>query len=274
MGTIVTIHVVRDGDAADAAIDRAFGWFREIEARCTKFDDGSELMRACARAGVATRVSPIVFEAVRFALAVAEDTNGAFDPTIGETYRDVDIDSDAQTIALRRPLTIDLGAVAKGLAVDAAARELQSFRDFAIDAGGDLYLGGRNPSGAPWSVGIRHPRDDDALLDTFRVSNAAVCTSGDYERPGHIVDPRPSRPAISQRPVSQSPRRVFQPAAPSTAASVTGVAPRAMLADALSTGAFVLGPAEGLRLFARHGVEGVIVTPALERFETPGLPRQ
>jgi thiamine biosynthesis lipoprotein len=258
MGTIVTIHVVDDGDQASAAIDRAFGWFREIETRCTKFDADSELMQACARVGVATRVSPIVFEAVRFALAVAEDTGGAFDPAISATYRDVETDPAAQTIALRRPLRIDLGAVAKGLAVDAAARELLSFRDFAIDAGGDLYLGGRNAEGAPWSVGIRHPRED-GLLDTLRVSNAAVCTSGDYERPGHIVDPR-SRPSArcpdADRPIS-----------------VTVVAAGAMLADALGTAAFVLGPEPGLRLFERHGVEGLIVTTALERFETPGLRR-
>ena len=54
-------------------------------------------------------------------------------------------------------------------------------------------------------------------------------------------------------------------------ASVTVVAPSAMLADALGTAAFVLGPAEGIRLLERHGVEGLIVTPALERYETPGL---
>jgi len=254
MGTIVTIRVVRDSDSADAAIDRAFGWFREIEARCTMFDAGSELMRACTRVGVATRVSTIVFEAIRFALAVAADTAGAFDPTIHGTYRDIDIDLDEQTIVLRRPLTIDLGAVAKGLAVDAAARELQPFGDFAIDAGGDLYLGGRNPDGEPWSVGVRHPREDGAVLDTLRVSDAAVCTSGDYERPGHIVDRRPG-------------------ASPGAVASVTIVAPGAMMADALGTAAFVLGPAEGLRLFERHGVEGLIVTAALERIETPRLPR-
>jgi thiamine biosynthesis lipoprotein len=268
MGTIVTIQVVRDDEGASVAIERAFGWFREIEARCTRFNADSELMRACARAGVATRVSPIVFEAVRFARAVAEDTGGAFDPVTDRTpaagrpsrrgghasFRDVDIDQDSRTITLRCPLTIDLGAVAKGLAVDAAARELQSFQDFAIDAGGDLYLGGCNSDGAPWSVGIRHPRDDGRLLDMLRVSDSAVCTSGDYERPGHIVDPRSA-------------------ASPAAVASVTVVAPGAMLADALGTAAFVLGPMEGLRLFERHRVEGLIVTTALERFETPGVPR-
>mgnify|MGYP006316859735 CR=1 FL=1 len=156
-------------------------------------------------------------------------------------------------------MTLDLGAVAKGLAVDAAARELQPFRDFAIDAGGDLFVGGHNPDGVPWSVGIRHPRLDGQLIDSLRVSDRAVCTSGDYERPApddvdehHVLDPRSG-------------------ASPAAVASATVVAQSAMLADALGTAAFVLGPVEGIRLFERHGVEGLIVTPALERYATSGL---
>ena len=256
MGTLVTIHVVRP-DSSDA-IDCAFGWFHEIEARCTRFDDNSELRRLVAHVGEPVPVSAIVFEAVRFALMVAEDTAGAFDPTVqstsGGSYRDIETDPRERTITLHREVALDLGAVAKGLAVDAAARELQPFRDFAIDAGGDVYLGGSNPDGDKWRVGIRHPRADRTLIDSLRVSDAAVCTSGDYERGEHLVDPRTAIPA-------------------SLAASVTVVAPTAMLADALATAAFILGPIDGLALFQRHGVEGLIFTPSLERFETSGLPR-
>jgi thiamine biosynthesis lipoprotein len=293
MGTIVTIQIVRDDGGAQAAIDRAFDWFRDIEARCTKFHEDSELRRVCARVGVATPASPIVFEAVRFALAVAEDTGGAFDPTTANSpvpaedrisragrgssqspgYRDVEIDADARTIMLRRALTIDLGAVAKGLAVDAAARELRPFGDFAIDAGGDLYLGGRNPDGDRWTIGIRHPREDGAIFDRLRVSDAAVCTSGDYERPGHIVDPRSSRPQALGPTIDSPISPTHDSPYNDRPISVSVVAPGAMLADALGTAAFVLGPTEGLRLFERHGVEGLIVTARLEVFETRALPR-
>jgi len=58
---------------------------------------------------------------------------------------------------------------------------------------------------------------------------------------------------------------------PTDVASVTVVAPSAMVADALATAAFVLGPADGITLLERHGVDGLIVTAALERSETPGL---
>jgi thiamine biosynthesis lipoprotein len=284
MGTLVTIQVVRD-DAEDA-IDRAFGWFREIEACCSRFDEHSELARLSMHVGVPVPASPILFEAVRFALLVAEETGGAFDPTVGlsmeaqgfnreyrtgrtvhtslathrdVSYRDVEVHASERTITLHKPLLIDLGSVAKGLAVDAAARELQPSSDFAIDAGGDLYLGGCNPEGLPWSVGIRHPRLDRTLIDWLRVSDKAVCTSGDYERiasdgTAHILDPRGGASATAS-------------------ASVTVIAPTALAADALATAAFVLGPAEGVDLLMRHGAEGLIVTPGLERFETPGLHR-
>ncbi|HYL39668.1 MAG TPA: FAD:protein FMN transferase [Bryobacteraceae bacterium] len=277
MDTLVTMHVARSG--ADAAIERAFGWFYEIEERCTRFDRQSELMQLTSRIGAPVPVSAILFESVRFALMVAEETRGAFDPTVGRqleergfnrehrtgetihtaiaseddvSYRDVHLDLERRTITLQRPLILDLGAVVKGLAMDTAARELQPFADFSIDAGGDLYLGGCNRDGAPWRVGIRHPRRDNELICLLRASNQAVCTSGDYERGPHILDPRTGTPVGS-------------------AASVTVVAPNAMLADALSTAAFVLGPAEGIALLDRMGVDGLIVTPELERYETPGL---
>jgi thiamine biosynthesis lipoprotein len=162
-----------------------------------------------------------------------------------------------QTITLLRPLLLDLGAVAKGLAIDMAAIELRPFHNFSIDAGGDLYLGGHNVDGRPWTVGIRHPRDEDELIDTLQVSNAAVCTSGDYERRHatgghHILDARADAPMP-------------------LLASVTVVAPSAILADALSTAAFALGPVEGLALLERHRIDGLLVTPTLERFETPGM---
>ena len=284
MDTLVSIHVVRAGGEADAAMERAFGWFHEIEDRCTRFRSQSELMQLNAQPGVAVHASAILYEAVQFAVALAEESGGAFDPTVGHkmsargfnkehrtgevvraavegegdvTYRDVRLDPKRRTITLLRPLTLDLGAVAKGLAVDAAARELAPFEDFAIDAGGDLYLGGVNPQGEPWRVGIRHPRLDGELIATLCVSNQAVCTSGDYERRGagsghHILDPRKGVCAGS-------------------VASATVVASGAMLADALATAAFVLGPEEGIALLDRLGVSGLIVTPELERYETGEL---
>lgn len=263
MGTLVTIQVPACGNAhgnTNDALDRAFRWFQEVEARCTRFDPQSELMQLTANVGVEVAPSAMVFESLRFALMAAEQTDGAFDPTVASdprreaadvSYRDVTLDPERRTVTVRRPLTFDLGAVAKGLAVDMAARELAPLGDFAIDAGGDLYLGGSNEQGDPWRVGIRHPRNPEELIDSLRVSNRAVCTSGDYERPRHILDPRTG-------------------ACPERVASVTVVAPCAMLADALGTAAFVLGPQDGITLLESQGVEGLIVTVELRQYKTTG----
>lgn len=292
MGTIVTIDVpahaaslVAEEEREDL-VDRAFGWFTEIERVCTRFDPESELMQLSRTPGVQVVVSPLLFQVVRFALAVAEESGGAFDPTVGHrmeaggfnrehrtgrlvstpvaaqngaSYRDLRIDDATGSIMLLRPLVLDVGAVAKGMATDVAARELAPLEHFVIDAGGDLYLAGRNADDAPWSVGIRHPEQDDRLLESVFVSDRAVCTSGNYERRDasgglvpHILDPRTGDPA-------------------SRLVSATVISPSAMLADALATAAFVLGPVDGLHLLETHGAQGVLFDAALERFATQGF---
>jgi thiamine biosynthesis lipoprotein len=285
MDTAVTFEAVRHPRRAarvdpEAHVDRAIAWFRRVEASCSRFDDASEVRQLAERVGVPVVVSPILFEAVQFALAVAEESGGAFDPTIGAdleargfnreyrsgaevhsgvapdarvSYRDVVLDPGQRAITMRRPLLLDLGGVAKGLAVDLASRELAPLEDFAIDAGGDLFLSGHNASDEPWTIGIRHPREESQLIDALRLTDCAVCTSGDYARRNegghHLIDARTRQAA-------------------SAIASLTVVAPTAMVADALGTAAFALGPDEGLRFLERHGVDGFGVTPALERFAT------
>jgi thiamine biosynthesis lipoprotein len=290
MGTAVQIEVVGhdadDDQRADRrrAVERAIEWFRHVEETCTRFDPASELMQLSQHVGAPVAASDLLFEAVRFAVALAEDSGGAFDPTVGRrmevrgfdreyrtghvvrterattaaSYRDIELDTANRTITLVQPLVIDLGAVAKGLAIDMAARELRPYENFVIDAGGDLYLAGHNASGERWRIGIRHPRDEHALIETLRVSDAAVCTSGDYERRAvsdtgkaghHIIDARSGETAAD-------------------VASVTVVAPLAMVADGLATAAFALGPARGIELLERHGVSGVVITPSLERYTT------
>lgn len=289
MDTTVSFVVVpRAGeDDVAAAVERAFGWFRKVEDCASRFEPGSEVLELTRRPGVARPVSPMLFEMTRFALAVAHASDGAFDPTVGHaleargfnrsyrtghridsglssapavSYRDVRLDAERSTITLLRPLILDLGAVAKGFAIDLAARELAPFGSYLIEAGGDVYVAGRNPEGKSWQVGIRHPREPDALMDVLRPSDVAVCTSGDYERVAdgaeghHILDPRTGH------------------AAPAVA-SVTVVAATAMVADALGTAAFVLGPERGIEFLADQGVDGLIVSTALGRHATPGFTR-
>ncbi|MGE0599809.1 MAG: FAD:protein FMN transferase [Dehalococcoidia bacterium] len=286
MDTTVIVETISALPASEveARVERAFGWFTQVEACCSRFDPESELSRLCDRPGEPVKVSNLLGRALAFALAVAADSGGAFDPTIGDSmvragfsenyrsaevvvprsadrpnFQDVAFDSTGSEVTLLRKLTLDLGAVAKGLAIDLAARELEGLDGFVINAGGDMYASGINALGEPWAIGVRDPRDLDMLADTFYVGGAAVCTSGDYERTSaanptrhHLLDPR---------------TRVSAQAA----ASVTVIAPTAMAADALATAAFVLGPRDGMAFLERNGVDGLIITPDGERHETPDL---
>lgn len=290
MGTFVTIDVVgpigapAPSDARDAAIEQAFDWFRQVEACCSRFDPDSELRRLTRTVGEPVRVSEMLWRALEFACAIADETGGAFDPaiggamtargftrhyqtgaesphdaaTIGATFRDVHFDHTRRTVTLGRPLLLDLGAVAKGLAIDLAAHDLTPWGNFAIDAGGDLYFGGHTANGEPWRCGVRHPRRPETLAGTLLVSDRAVCTSGDYERrapdggPGHhLVDARTGRSADAL-------------------ISATVLADSAILADALATAAFVLGPSDAIALFARTGVEGMVMDEDLHVVSSPG----
>jgi thiamine biosynthesis lipoprotein len=161
---------------------------------------------------------------------------------VSGSYRDVKLDRRARTILLRRPVVLDLNAVAKGLAVDLAVRELQQYADVCVEAGGDLYVRGRNAAGEAWHVGIQHPRAEGVLLETLHLTDTAVCTSGDYQRRGHIVDARSHQ-------------------SPTDLASVTVVAPTAMAADGLSTTAMLLGRERGLEFLEQQDVGGLLVAP-------------
>jgi FAD:protein FMN transferase len=289
MGTVVTLHVVGHGSTAarrrerKAAVARAAAWFDEIERTCSRFAPTSELARLSTRVGEPVPSSGMLVEALDFALAVARESDGAFDPTVGArlerdgfnvehrsgrrvrsnvdpdagSWRDVHVDRANRTITLDRPVVLDLGAVAKGMAIDMAVRELAPLVNFAVDAGGDLYVAGHNANDRSWAVGIRHPRIADGVFESLAVSDCAVCTSGDYERIAdagthHLVDPSTGKSAAQ-------------------CASVTVIAPTAMVADALATAAFVMGPEQGIAFLESQGVDGVIVTPALERVATRAL---
>jgi FAD:protein FMN transferase len=290
MDTVVTVQLAVPAGAApryQAAARRAFGWFARVEAACSRFDPASEVCGLLRRVGEPVRASPILFESVAVALELAEATGGAFDPAVGHllegrgynrhyrtgrtarsgidpsarpSFQDVELDRDTGTIVLRRPVLLDLGAVAKGLAVDLAAEQLARLAPgVVVDAGGDCVVRGATMTGRPWRVGIRHPLQPGRLLTAVELAAGAVCTSGGYARrgrgplqAGHLIDARSGRAAEG-------------------IVSATVVAPTAMAADALSTAALLLGPTDGPRLLQASGVEGLLVTADLEQIATAGF---
>lgn len=292
MGTVVSVRVAGGAPAErPQRVQRALAWFAQVEPVCSRFDADSELRRLCAHVGTPVPVSALLFEVLQFALAVAAASDGAFDPTLGALgeargfdrhwqsglptnaprdtratrdgqrtigWRTVVLDARQRTVMLRAPLLLDLGAVAKGLAIDLAARDLADCEDFAIDAGGDLYLAGSNSAGEPWSVGLRNPSSPETVFARLRVRNQSVCTSGDYARASsdgvstHLIDPSSGEAATR-------------------AISATVVAPQAMVADALATAAYIMGPTRGIALLEQQGVHGLIVSADSTHVMTRGM---
>lgn len=288
MDTVVDIQIVLNEaaleESANVKIEKAFAAFRQVEQACSRFSPESEIMQACRVIGKPVKISPFLFEPLKFALEMAKLTGGEFDPTIGKTleeqgynrhylsgevvdspsaeavtYHDIVLDEQHLTMYLKKPLVIDLGAVAKGFAIDLAAHQLKEYDGFIINAGGDLFAGGFDQNGGPWQIGIRHPANNDEIIDVIEVSDAAICTSGSYERPNvqlpgmhHIVNPKTKH-------------------SPNDWVSCSIIAPFAMMADAFSTAAFLLGKEKGKEFIEGMELKGIFITPSLQTVRVGGI---
>lgn len=287
MGTLVEISVTgHNGLELHRLVDRAFAEMERLERLLSAQIASSEVARLGEVSDL--EVSREMREVIEVGQEVARRSQGAFDMTLGRLVKLWDItgaqprvpSADAIEAALagigpdalqvegarivkKQPeLQLELGGIAKGYAVEAAAKVLRAAElDFgAVNAGGDMALVGR-PSQRDWRIGIRHPRHSQELLATLVIPGGAVVTSGDYERYfefegrryHHLFDPRTGYPARGCQ-------------------SVTVWADDATYADALATAAFVLGPEQGLQLLEEWpGVEGLLVTAQGEVRFTSGL---
>lgn len=235
MGTIAELAVVhRDERQAHAAIDAAMDELRWVERTMTRFTTTSDIGRANVSAAqqpvvVAAETAFVINEALRW----ADGTRGEFDPAIGGavalwdvTHRHeppperdverlearglhakVEVDRHRGENLLRfhdADVRLDLGAIAKGYAVDRAVSALRRWgiTKALVDVGGDLYALGSGVDGEPWRVGIQDPDDERGIAGELAVEDAAVATSGTYvqffryrgRRYHHLLDPRTAAP--------------------------------------------------------------------------------
>ena len=281
MGTIAEIAVAcSDQLRAQLAIDGAIDELRWVERTMTRFDDNSDIGRANRSAArqpmvITPQTALVVAEALRW----ADATDGMYDPAAGKIVRLWDVNhrhepppqSALASLAGRRlhrfvevgryrgmdvlifhdaDVSLDLGAIAKGYAVDRAVDALRrhGIASALVNAGGDLYALGAAPDGEPWRIGVRDPNDARAIAEVLEVSDGAVGTSGTYlqffryrgHRYHHLMDPSiaaPRRTAMQSYTV-RADRNLHADVA---ASSLLGTAPavaNALLAR-LVPGAFV-----------------------------------
>lgn len=281
LGTFVNITIYdQDKDRAKIARagEEAFQAIERIDKITSSFYDSSEVSLLRHGAGRDyQRVSKELLEVLREAIRISNITHSAFDVTIGPIMELWDFNSpspqipNTEQIKKRLPLvnyknilikgdkvllansgmSLDLGGIAKGYAVDKAMEVLikNGIENAMVDAGGDLRTISGELTKGKRRVWIRHPRDKNSFFGYFRMDSGCVATAGDYERfflykgkrYHHLIDPKSGYPAQG-------------------CLSVTIKAETTAEADALATAVFILGPERGMDLIERlEGVEGVII---------------
>ena len=236
MGTAIGIDVRSAVPAT--ALDHALAYLRDVDARFSPFRPDSEISRLARGELAMADASDDLTAIAALCDELRRETVGAFDAW-----------------GHRSDGAFDPTGLVKGWALDGAAGILRTAgaTSFAINGGGDVVVAGEAAPGRPWRIGVRHPLVADRTAALVELADAAVATSGAYERGAHIVDPWIGQPAGGLL-------------------SVTVVAGSLARADALATAVFAMGSlgprwfaARGGALLAITADERVLTTPAMDR---------
>lgn len=283
MGTIVEITLIGKNEALlSAAAEAAFAEIKRLEGLMSHYREDSDVTKINNAAGKEpVAISNETMEVIEASLKASQITHGAFDISMGVLgkvwhftkddkgeltspskedvkkllplidYRQIIIDKESNKVKLaKKGMKINLGGVAKGYIVGKAVEVLKKngIKRGMVHAGGDMVVF-NEPDSPPWLIGIQDPRNKDNIIGTLKVSNTTVATSGDYERffikdgkrYHHIMDPSTGFPANKSM-------------------AVTIVTKDPTFADTLSTGIFVMGPVDGMKLIeGLPDVEGMII---------------
>lgn len=228
MNCQMTAWVYSDDPQAIPALTAVEVWMAQVEAELSRFRPQSDLSRLNAANGSAYHAGDMLWQVTKLALAAAEQSEGLFDPLIGQAliaagydqsfehladrsgpgtspltsqrqqpWTAIRLDEQARTITLPEGHRLDLGGIAKGWAADYALALLADFGPALIDAGGDLAIGEPPPAESGWPVAIADPFVPSQDLALLSLSRCALATSGtDFRRwqvggesRHHLIDP-------------------------------------------------------------------------------------
>lgn len=291
MGTQMTHRLF--GKHAEEAMRALRAESIRLENKLSRFRPDSEISQVNARAGVGeVKISQESSELLTLAARIGKLAQNGFAVTVGPLVKlwncthstavppedkiqallplinDADLLLNPKTLSAglrKQGQSIDLGGIGKGFAGDKLLSVCRSYglSSALTNIGGNVAALGARPDGAPWQVGIRHPRHHHRLIGAVSVADQAVVTSGDYQRffwdqegkrRHHLLDPASGYPAEAGL------------------ISVTLVADNGAEADALSTLLFVAGMERGIEVLKRvPGAEAVFVDTAMRVYYTKGL---
>jgi len=284
-----------DPQAANRAAAAAFARIHELNGVMSDYDSGSELSRlsATAGSGKATPVSADLWNVLSRAQKLADQSDGAFDVTVGPLIKlwrrarrakempsperlaeakvsvghdSLRLDPEARTAELLKPgMRLDLGGIAVGFALDEALKVLaeHGITQVLIDGSGDIVVGDPPPGEPGWRIGVAPSEGKNSVASRYlSLKNCALTTSGDDvqfvefdgKRYSHILDPRTGLGVTDH-------------------SSVTIVAPDCITADSLATATSVLGPKRGMALLEHYpGTTALILRRNGSQVETTQSP--
>jgi len=292
MGTRFEITLVSTQEAANQYLNAAQGEIERIERLISSWDANSQTAEINRQAGITpVKVAKELYDLIARSIEISKITQGAFDisyaaldpvwffdgrmkavPSEFERlksvqnigFKDLVLNAKEQTVYLpKKGMKIGFGAIGKGYAADATKKLMKSLgvSSGIINASGDLTSWGKKPDGTDWQVGISNPENPAKVFSWFPVRDAAVATSGNYEKYvtlegkqySHIMDPRTGIPVSGIK-------------------SVTVFAPKAELADAFATAVFIMGIDTGIDTISQlPGMSCIIVDAENNIHHSPNI---
>ncbi|OAB43577.1 thiamine biosynthesis protein ApbE [Paenibacillus antarcticus] len=292
--TVINLKIYGDDESANH-LKKIEQMLDDVDQQINMSNKDSEIHAINEAAGKkAVKVSQGTFDLMKLSVDYAEDTQGAFDPSIGPlvslwkignggehvpdanlinqakslvNYKDIIMDEANLTIKLAKEgMSLDLGGIGKGYAADLVANYLHDVQveSAIIDLGGSSIIAiGRKPNGEQWRIGLQDPdRARGEQLALIQLDNETIDSSGVYERffmengvrYHHILDPKTGFPTKNGLK------------------SVTIIGGTATDADVLSTAVVVMDLEEGMAYMnQKQNVEAMFITEDNRIYLTSGL---
>jgi thiamine biosynthesis lipoprotein len=236
MGMTVLVEIA-DPTATRADVDAVYDYFHYIDEKFSTYKETSEITQINRGLLAASQFSSDMKTVLRLCAETKEATKGFFD------------------IANKSEM-LDPSGLVKGWAIHNAAEIIKKrgFKNYYVDAGGDVQVSGVNAEGQPWRIGIQDPfSKDQKIVKVVSLEDGGVATSGTYVRGQHIYNPHDKKAEIND------------------IVSLTVIGPNIYEADRFATAAFAMGR-QGIQFIERcDGLEGYMIDRAGIATQTGGF---
>lgn len=219
MGMPVKVAIINGNNRA---FKKVFDYFKYVDEKFSTYKENSEISLINKRELKIENASSDMKLIFKLSEKLKQKTNGYFD-----------INNNGH---------IDPSGIVKGWAIYNASKILDKmgFKNYYVNAGGDIQTKGLNSKGEKWKVGIRNPFNLKENVKIVYLSGEGIATSGTYERGNHIYNPK----------------KVFT----DEIVSITVIGKNVYEADKFSTPAFVMGK-DGINFIdSLKGLEGYMIT--------------